>query len=277
MTQELGMLLDIPNEKYHSGSGISRSDLLSILRSPAHYKFPPEEEKDTPALLFGEAFHLAILQHDLFEETYVTLPQHFDGRRAKDKAFKAEIESNGMKILKYDDGEAIKGMAESIRANQKISRILKTGLAEISCFWHDPLYPDILLKCRLDWLNMKEGIILDLKSTIDARPEYFKSAAYKMGYHVQASFYLSGVSIITKSEHRDFRFVAVEKTSPYGLMWYQADEEMLQLGAIQAQRALKIYQECKQTDYWPCYAGGLQSLGVPPWAKKQQEMTAIYE
>lgn len=271
-----GIYTDIPNDKYHADEGLSRSDLVNILRSPAHYKYPPEEEKETPALLFGEAFHLRVLQPDLFEQRYACLPPDYDGRTAKGKALKAEAEASGKQILKYEDMETIKGMSKSLRKHPEISRILESGLPEVSCYWYDPRYPGILLKCRIDWLNMMESIILDLKSALDARPEFFTSSAYKHGYDVQCGFYLSGISTITKAEHRRFLFAAVEKEKPYGVMLYEASQEFINEGMKKAQIALAIYDKCRQEDSWPAYPQETQSLNLPLWLRKK-ESGVIYE
>lgn len=274
---EPGIYPDISNEAYHSGPGLSRSDFVKLLRSPAHYKFPPEEEKETPALLFGEAFHVAILQPKLFEKQYTTLPPDFDGRTTRGKALKADIEASGKQILKYDDFRAIDGMAKALLLHPEIARILETGIPEASCYWRDPAYPDILLKSRIDWLNMKESIILDLKSTTDARPGPFTKHAYDYHYHTQAAHYLSGVSIITGAEHRDFRFAAIEKESPYGLILYPAGDMFLQAGQIEVQKALRIYQDCMEKDYWPCYPTEMQELDIPEWVRRKMQNNVIIE
>jgi hypothetical protein len=59
-----GVYLDIPNESYHAGPGISKSGLWTIAtKTPAHFKYG--ERKENKAFDFGEACHLAILQPDL--------------------------------------------------------------------------------------------------------------------------------------------------------------------------------------------------------------------
>ena len=265
----LGLVLDVSNEDYHSGPGLSRSDLVRLLQSPAHFKLG-EEKEQTPAMVLGQAFHTYTLQSELFDKKFVILPEDYDGRTAKGKALKAE--AGDKQTLKYGEWQDIKGMAEAIRAHPEIARLLMTGLPEVSGYWYDLAYPEILLKCRADWLNTKENVLLDLKSTADARPEYWVYNSYKMGYHIQAAFYLAGLSAITKTPHRDFYFAVVEKTKPYGVMLYKATEEFIQAGEIEVQKGLEIYADCLEMDSWPCYPHDVDPLGLPNWKKKRQQI-----
>ncbi|MEO5367465.1 MAG: PD-(D/E)XK nuclease-like domain-containing protein [Magnetococcus sp. WYHC-3] len=266
-----GMYLDVSMEQYHSGPGLSRSDLINILRSPAHYKLG-EDKEETAAMLLGEALHLKVLQPDIYAKRYFSLPTTFDGRTNAGKTLKAEIEAKGQTPLKAEDAEHIDGMAKALRSHKEIASILSNGVPEVSIYWYDPRYPGILLKCRLDWLNTKESIVLDLKSTVDARPEQFVRIAYNFGYHVQAGHYLSGVSIATKAEHRRFMFGVVEKEPPYGVELYQATQEFIAEGQKKQQEALAIYQNCADNDSWLGYTDTVKELGLPPWATKKNNV-----
>ena len=265
----LGLVLDVSNEDYHSGPGLSRSDLVRLLQSPAHFKLG-EEKEQTPAMVLGQAFHTYTLQSELFDKKFVILPEDYDGRTAKGKALKAE--AGDKQTLKYGEWQDIKGMAEAIRAHPEIARLLMTGLPEVSGYWYDLAYPEILLKCRVDWLNLSENIILDLKSSTEARSEFFTKHAFNFNYHLQAAFYLYVVSTITKTPHRDFYFAVVEKVKPYGVMLYKATEEFIQAGEIEVQKALAIYADCLAKDEWPGYSQEVEPLGLPNWKKKRQQI-----
>ena len=261
------------NEEYHSGPGLSKSQLHEILRSPAHMKAP---KKETPALPFGSAFHTYTLEKDLFVDTYMIKPQGMSFATKDGKALRSEAEESGKDILSWDDWQTIKGMAQAIWDNPIAAELLSDGEAEISGFWNDPIYPDILCKFRADWINKTTRTLVDLKSTVDAREHYFTGAAYKLGYHMQAGWYLYGATQITGIEHDDFRFIAVEKEPPYGVMVYRASQEMIQEGLIDCQKALEIYANCLKESRWPCYPEVERDLMLPGWVKRSKDM-AIYE
>ncbi len=269
MIRNPGLYLDVSNEEYHSGEGLSRSDLIRLLQSPAHWKYG-EEVEETSAMILGQAFHTHTLQPELFDKQFVVLPEDYDGRTAKGKALKAE--AGDKQTIKYGEWQDVKGMAEAIRAHPEIARLIEKGLPEVSGYWYDQAYPKILIKCRVDWLNTKENALLDLKSTTDSRPEYWVPHAYKMGYHIQAGHYLWGMSAITKTPHRDFYFAVVEKTKPYGVTLYKATEEFIQEGEIHVQKALAIYANCLAKDEWPGYPQGVEPLGLPIWKRKRQQI-----
>jgi PDDEXK-like domain of unknown function (DUF3799) len=272
---EPGLYLDIPPEQYHSGPGVSRSDLVKILRSPAHFKYGEQEETD--AMVFGEDFHAALLEPQKFKDSYVVLPEECrrgsgKGQQERKAVFEAEAAAKGQTVIKEEDRDTILGMIAEIRKHDEIAPLLSEGQSEVSGYWYDPLYPEILLKIRLDHINMKTGIVLDPKSTTDSREGYWVKKAFDMKYHIQAAMYLAGLSTITGTPHRDFRFIVVEKKKPYGVQWYQAQEDFIQLGEVEFRKAVAIYAECLHKNEWPCYSPAMKPLGLPGWVRRSQEI-----
>jgi hypothetical protein len=263
----------IDNDKYHDGPGISRSGLVRLLRSPAHYKTPVAE---TPTLRFGKLFHLAVLEPDKWTSEAAPMPQGLDARTKAGKAAKTDIEASGKEVVSYKDWLTISEMAMAIMRNKTARDLLKDGESEISGYWPDPRYPDILCKCRLDWINKPKRVIVDIKKTTDARQHPFTALGYRLGYHMEAAWYLYGATQITRIEHRDFYFICVEDTPPYAVQVYKAGDEMISEGLLDCARALEIYKRCLDTDNWPAYGDDVKDLGLPGWAKRKQD-NAIYE
>lgn len=70
--------LTISNADYHANKEwLGHSALLRLLRSPAHYQaYLNEPERDpTPALLFGQAFHTAVLEPERFASDYAVFDE----------------------------------------------------------------------------------------------------------------------------------------------------------------------------------------------------------
>ena len=117
--------------------------------------------------------------------------------------------------------------------------------------------------------------MVDIKTCQDARPEAIRRDAYKFGWHLQAGWYLYGLSVATGVEHKLFYFIAVEKDAPHAVTVYQASDEMIQEGMIQCQKALEIYFECLQKNEWPGYSQGVVSLELPGWVKHKAKNEAF--
>ena len=257
------------NKEYHAGSGISKSGLARLDRSPLHFKTP---QKETDALVVGEAFHVACLEPERFEKGYTPLPldcRRGTGMKTRKEAFLSDAEPKGQVVIKQDVYEQVKAMSGVIHNTQECIDLLSSGEAEVSGYWYDPDDPSILCKLRMDWINHEEQIIVDLKSCTDARHAQFRSSAFNNNYDMQAAWYLYGVTQITKVEHHDFYFIAIEKEPPYGVKVYKADKEMIDHGLEKCQRALDVYSRCLEKDEWPCYDTSVEHLGLPSWVKNK--------
>jgi len=259
---------------YIEAPGINRSFLHDMISySPGHAKFQQEHEEITPALRLGDAFHAAILEPERFEKEYVTLPldcKPGSGARMKTRkeAFLFMAEEKGQTIIQPDDYENIKEMVAVIQSNQNALDLLSDGVKEVSGYFIDQ-GNNIALKIRLDWINKKEGIIIDLKSCADARKGPFRTKAYNFGYDLQAFMGLYGVTQITGQAHSIFKFIAVESKGYHGLKIYDADQEMIQTGHEKYQKAVELYKKCLKKDEWPGYDSASEPLGSPGWAKEQ--------
>lgn len=247
-----GLYSALSSDAYHAGPGVSKSDLSLILRSPSHYK-AKEEAKDTPALLFGEAFHMAILEPDRYAVTY----QITDKKTQKGNQLPREI------------ADKIQAMKAHLMAHETAWELLSGDIeTELSAFWMDPVYDDVLCKARLDVLNKTNQTIVDLKTCIDARPVAITRDAHKYGWHCQAFWYTYGLQILSKAPH-DFYFVAIEKEPPWAVSVYKASPEFIQEGGVQCQKALEIYTDCKKKEEWPGYDEEIKNLKLPGWVERK--------
>ena len=262
-TDKAAIIPNLPNHEYHAHPAISKSQLDLIARSPAHYHASLQSEQEsTDALVFGGAFHDFVLQPEIFAESYVYRPDDLNPRT---KGGKAWLEQQTSKtILKAEWRETIQGMADSIAAHPTASKLLTGGQAETSYFWTDE-DTGADCRCRPDYIH-PSGIIVDLKSTLDASPAAFAKSCANYRYHVQAAFYSNGIYQVTGRYPKGFVFIAVEKTAPYAVGVYELDEAALALGQELFQRDLRTYQEAKQSQQWQAYSPIIETLSLPAWA-----------
>ena len=262
-------------QEYNKAPGIRRSMLWEIRRSPAHLKWrmenPPEA---TPALIFGQALHAAVLTPEDYGRQFAVMPNADRRTKAGREAWDAAAAvAQGRTQIAFDWAEQIAGMVQAVRGNPMAARRLD-GPHETSYFWADTLTGEAC-KCRTDAEtdvgNMH--LIVDLKSCQDASTDAFMRDALNYGYDVQAAMYTDGYKAVTGQE-ASFVFIAVEKNQPYAVNILQADTLFMQHGQDRYRHLLGLYHECRQRNQWPGYTGfdgDIASLGLPAWLAKDYQ------
>jgi len=257
-----GVYRNIPEGVYHGkDDAISNSGLGRIKRSPAHFKFGGGSGS-SDALMFGRAFHSALLTPHEFEMNYVT----FDGDRrttAGKEAYAKMIQLHGDSVMKAGDMETILAMRLAGYMNPVAKGLLEAkGECELSILWN---CEGVLAKSRIDKYLEADGILMDLKTTRNAHPEAFSKSIYQYGYHRQAAFYLYAARVMGLVAHR-FIFVAMEKEPPYGVAVYELTQEALAAGLTEALDLIATYRTCLETNTWPSYGSDIISVDLPSWA-----------
>lgn len=272
------------NEEYHSDtSRIGKSGLDLVHKSPAHYYaeyLDPQRQrkKPTPAMEIGTAFHYAVLEPHKFEQKYFYLRDakimdEIGGKnpratnRYKDWFQCIMSENAGKKALDADEYERIMRMRDAVYNHPTASLLFQSGVAETTVLFKES-YTGASCKCRPDWLDYANDLIVDLKSAEDASPDGFGKSAYNHRYHVQSPFYLDGVlESNIQFAPSGFVFVAVEKEPPFAVGVYFADTNTLDLGRNEYIKDLEVYQNCVKTGNWHGYPTEISALRLPAWAK----------
>ena len=245
--------------------------------SPGHAKFDQDHPEITPSLRLGDAFHAAILEPERYEREYVVLPKDCSpgsgpGMKARKAAFLEDAEDKKQTVISDNDSKNIKEMSEVVQGDQESLDLLSDGESEKSGYFVDPDY-GVLVKFRLDYINLSNWIISDLKSCASAQKLLFRKVAYSHGYDMQAWISLYGTTQITGFRHDEFKFICVEnKLDKYhGLQVHYADEEMLEVGRARYCKAMEIYVRCLESGIWDGYDSTPQPLGAPTWVLKEIE------
>ena len=266
------------NAEYHRHSAISKSHLDLVARSPLHYwarYVDPNrvEPEPTPAMRLGTAVHTLTLEPDSWDSRYVTAPQ-IDRRTKEGKATWAEFEalSAGRELISCDDRAVISRMAEAVWKHPAAEMLLfkLPGKAETTHMWTDEA-TGLQCKCRPDWLTDDGSLIVDLKTTEDASPAGFRKSIANWRYHVQASWYLGGLTQATGQCPDQFIFIVVEKKPPHAVAVYAADVEMVVAGTKQARLDLETLAACKAANSWPGYSDQIETISLPPWMRPRPD------
>jgi hypothetical protein len=265
-----GLHKNVPPHVYHTRriGTVSKSALDHVRRSPAHYLqwVRGAEVETTPALAFGSAFHCALLEPERFERDYAAEPDFGDCRYKDNKAKRdAWREAHaGATPVAIDDDKAIRAMIAAVRAHPLAKRMIQDGEAELTAAWND-VETGLPCKCRADYYVERLGMVVDVKTTLDARSNPFGRSAFDHAYHVQDALYRAGFSSVGKRiDH--FVFMAIEKTAPYAIATYSLDARGIGIGHSTARRDIERLADCIKRNDWPAYDVGIQELSLPPWA-----------
>lgn len=266
---ERGLHPGVDALEYHQWPGASQSR-LKILRdqSPAHLRWSMDHrEEPTDAMRLGAAFHTCVLEPARFPALYLRAPEG-DGRTkaVKDALAALQLQHPAATFLKPREYDTCLAMRDAVAAHPS-ARVLLDGEHEASAVWADP-ETGVLCRGRFDAVGRGIGAITDLKSAADASPHRFPLAAYKLGYHIQASHYLSGASALG-IEADSFGMVVVEKEPPYAVAVYQIHAAALHDGDRERRALLDTWAVCESSGTWPGYATEIVILDLPKWAPGQ--------
>ena len=213
---------------------ITNSQMGHLKKSPlAYQKYKKHGMPDTNALIFGRAFHWAILEPEKFEEkTHI-----FTGKVRRGKAwdeFKEEYDKDANCILLQNEYDDLKCMQDVIMSNAECQELLYGGKNEAVSCWEDE---DSGVFCKEKADKVKKDCVIDLKTTSSGELHSFKGSAYKYGYNRQSAFYMDGFN---KSK---FIFIVIEKSSPYNLYIYDCSDQFVESGREEYKYILEVYRE----------------------------------
>jgi hypothetical protein len=280
MEQPLQGLVDVSNDAYHSGPGISKSHLDWIApemgRTPLHYwnrYINPDREPDkqTPAKVLGTAIHTAILEPDLLSDRVVP-GLDIDRRSNANRQAWADFEkaNAGKIILPGDAYQTVLAIRDAVHRHPVAGPLLQ-GIKTEQSFYATDKETGELIKCRFDALADSGEYALDLKSTENAGPAAFGRSAANYRYHLQPPWYFDILRDLYGETPKYWMFLAVEKEPPHAIGIYYAQDEDIEFGRKIARRDLRRIVECKQQDYWPDYAAQAMPLQLPAWYTHQAE------
>ena len=155
---------------YNDTEYVSNSMLNNLTgKSPEYFRFMMDNPQPaTPAMKFGSAIHMNVLQPEEFNKHYVVSPK-FDKRTKQGKADYAEFTNNNMfkTVISENEYELIEQMTSKLMRDSDAKTLLNGGFKEQIIAWENQEHD---VKCRgmLDVYREDVGIIVDLKTTQDS-------------------------------------------------------------------------------------------------------------
>ncbi|WP_190264851.1 PD-(D/E)XK nuclease-like domain-containing protein [Glutamicibacter nicotianae] len=255
---EPGIIDGLPSAEYHGAKEWLGSTSLKTLalKTPAHYKYESEHQVFKDEFNIGTAAHSLILESDT---TSIVVLEHQNYLTKAAKEAKAAAIAENKQPLLAKEWEQVQAMRDAVMDHTVAGPLFKGHVPERSFFWEQD---GMKFKVRPDAL--REDLIVDLKTTVNADTNEFGKTAFNYGYFVSAALYQQGVERVT-GKKLPFVFVNVEKTAPYLVSVTELDEDALDFGHMMIERATRIYKECTKTGVWPGYPTRT-TTSLPIWA-----------
>ncbi|WP_066904426.1 PD-(D/E)XK nuclease-like domain-containing protein [Mycolicibacterium houstonense] len=265
----------VPEDAYHQDRGslsVSGAKLLLPPSCPAKFHEimtngqPPKKVWDfghvAHHLVLGKGSAFKVLDPEIHglkaDGTVAASPRATTDWRNAEKDARAQ----GLIPIHIDDYTKAKEMAEKVHKHPEAAPIFQRGHAEVSYYRTDP-DTGTRLRCRVDWINEE---ITDYKTSDTANPEDLERKFHRLGYYMQAAWYIDLVTAITGTTAPRFRFVVQEKTAPYVVTVLEYDTEAIEEGRRRNREAIHTYTACMETNTWPGYSDETVTLSLPHWA-----------
>jgi len=227
----------------------------------AHPRLNPKyRAREDSRFDLGSAAHALLLEG---EDRMTVLD--FDDYRKKDaQQQRDDARAAGrFPILRHQfyDVTAMVAEARKFIESTELAGIFQRGKPELTATWTDG---EIHCRARFDWLTDDRKIILDLKTTDDARPEVFIRQIARMGYDLQAEFYVKAVEECAQVSPA-FVFLAQEIEPPYSCSLVGLSNAYREIGKAKCGGAMDRWARCLSTGKWPSYNPAIHWAEPAAW------------
>jgi len=265
-----GVYFSIPNNVYHAGPGVSKSQLDDISLSYAVYKWrksAPIDEEKIDALTMGTALHCLLLEPDEFTKRFICAPK-FNRRttagKEEERDFLESVNLMGKTVLDAESWRKLHLMRDSVFAHDDAKKLLEAeGHAEASMYWNDE-ETGLLCRTRPDKFLSRVPVILDVKKVADMAR--FPRHIAEFRYHVQDAFYREGFRQ-NYGETPSFVFIAVSDTidcGRYPVRVFMLSQYDVDVGTWLFRQDLNTFARSLAA---PNY-GGIEEITRPEWDKR---------
>lgn len=238
---------------------ISNSRLNAFKRSPKHLlHYLTKNQTETPAMKFGKAFHMQVLEPDKFQATYIVAPAADRRTKLGKEIFEQFVNDHQDRIIiTADEMDQINEMQEAIMQDAMAADLINNlQIREDDRTW---INESTMLPMRGIIDGVGTNYMLDLKTCPDADAYRFQSHAISMGYHRQAAIYLDSEQL-----KKDFYIIAIEKDAPYGVSVHELDLRLIQKGMDDVIQMMEEYRNWVE-------------MGMPEVGYNWKNLTGIFK
>lgn len=217
------------------------------------------------AMNLGSAAHTFLLEPHLFESEWCVSTK-FDGRTTEGKNAKKSFEeaNQGKKIISEDEFCLIKKFKSNCEKIPAVVNVFAEFEKEKTYQW---VQDGVGMKARLDLVNEKDNVIIDLKSTKNASQKEFTVDIINMNYLLQLFHYALA---ITKEGQKfpNAYVIALETTSGEVALYNLTNMVYSDYTKNKYKKAIESYFRIKEMKERPTkYPKEIVSLELPSWIK----------
>lgn len=257
---------DEASDAYHQNPAIGSSDLRAFIRSPRLFRDTMDGlvERESAALLFGTASHMALLEPARYAEQCAVKPEGMSFSTTSGKDWRDE--HAGKTIVKAADAKHIEFM--QARMPDEIRMILNSGRSEVTVRTR---VAGLDAQCRVDLWDERGRMKYDLKSI--AAIESIEAAIYKYGYHIQDRWYSRVIAAETGEKAPGSAFLFAESKPPYRWRIVRLDLDYIFLADAAIDAALAGIAARTKSGCWED-PEDLEMMASPPaWLNDSDEST----
>ena len=265
---QVGIYRGVSDEAYFSAKAVNHSTLKTIEQSPAHYKIALKKGgRDSDAKRLGALAHMMLFQPGRVETATIGPPINArtgNPYGSDTKAWDEYVAQHpGKLIVSQEEVQDATRAVQAIREHPEMSVIMCNAVEnELVLVWEEC---DLMFKAKVDALATP--IMGDLKTTKNADERAFARSIVDLWYHTQGALYLRGARCLgIDVEH--FVIGALENET-YLPVCYELDEHFLLIANTKIQEWIDKLRKCTETNHWPAYPTGVNSISPPHWLMSQ--------
>lgn len=263
------------SNEYRALPGVNWSTLKHILVSPRAYIHACNTTiTPTPAMEFGTAVHLAVLEGEEFMRRQVVVPDEYltgSGGISTAKAareWQAGLPADAL-LLTPAQAMAIMMILSRIDGHRGATSWLKqAGVREQPVQWNDEDTGAVCKACPDAYGN---GLLLDVKTWSprgEFTPDAFMREALSRRYLGQLGFYMKGLAHIGVSIAR-LGFLVVQSVAPHDVMCVELDVDATDYALREADDALAALKEWQGNGGMDeGVAPDIVTASLPAWAAR---------
>ena len=129
------------------------------------------------------------------------------------------------------------------------------------------------VECKglIDLVNPKINLIADIKTTRRITKATYERDAREHGTPFQLAFY-ERLYLDATGERPRHAIITYETSPPHEFSLYYPDADWIDIGHEQVDRALDLYKQYQEDDFWPTKQNGKgEVLSAPSWLKRKRQ------
>ncbi len=231
--------------EYFNSKALSQSVAKLLLSKSALHALA---EYDRTRDISTKAMDIGTIAHDLaLRGVNSACVLDFDSFRTNAaKAAREEALLEGKTPILKDKMDQVLEMITALKSQMGKEFPFVDGIAETPIFFE---IDGVKCKAKPDYLDDKNNIIYDYKTTTDANPKAFTRKMFQMGYDFQDGWYSRALKTAKNIEKARFVFIVQEVEYPFAVSVVELDGFSRSLAERKVDLAIEKWKDAKQNGF----------------------------